>query len=796
MRKKIFILIILFLLILVVGCGEEKELKIIGSNNLELGFEETYKLFSGSVELDSESAYWTSSDRTIALCNNGIIKPLKEGVCDITAVLKSDGTKVATTTITITDALIKAVEIYSREGFSLYVDDVLLLDYKIQPENVNVEMVWSSSDESIAIVDDTGCVTGKSVGRTTIRLQSGKAVSEVEVVVKERVTELQMTSSNNAIVGQSFKMSFNVEDAIVTLEDNDGIIERIGNYYFARKVGTVKAKVSSKSLSSLKNEFEIHVYDGTSMEKQCNKMHVNSNVDTTIVKNTANTLSDVQKLGQMMVMNTSLNSVKEDDDGLYFTDTVSGRIQKVYLVDFYENKFFGNYHFSSINGVDDSKETLNLYYKYAFATNTIGSLNIVNASRLNYQGYFSYKINNKGIGNLAQNQVETYYQNIATQLKELGYNIIIEDGYTSYNELGVFKKDNIENNYYSTLARKSYEKLGIMVGYDVDYLEDYNKTAQCLINLVNNDVDFIQIEYNASDFSDGKSTIEYLRDVLQYEGIIYLNTDYYNFAYEDDEVGLAYDYYLNAILQGADLINVPLSLSTSRWYRDGFNEIVLPMCDRLINEYTSNDKLKQRIDESVERIITKKYEYKCIEATEISENDIDHSATNRTVSTILKSSYEVSEGFKKIEKDNNFIVFGYQFNTGSYYDGGRIQYNFVKNVQESFGKDYKLTAYSDYYNGYESYKDSYDVNDQVVILLNSEYYTYSYDSGHGRVYDSMNLINMIKDIYKLGVTNIQVIVIGSPSIEASLPDYVEVIQTNSSYTIGFSEIIDILKNGK
>ena len=792
MKKNIVLLIILFLLIIVVGCENEEKLKIEGADILEIGFDETFKLFNGNREIDPESAYWTSSDRSIALCNNGVIKPLKEGICNITAVLKNDGTKIATTTISITDAIIKSIEIYSRDGYTLFVDDVLILDYKIQPQDVNVKLTWSSDNPQIASVDETGCVTGKSVGKTNIILKSGKAISVVEVAVKEKVTELKMTCSNTAIVGQSFKLSFNIDDVNVSLENNDGILEKIGNYYFAKKTGTVKVKATSKSFSSLKNEFDINVIEG---EK--NKMHSKNNNEEEI-SSSFNAFNDMQKFSQKIVMYTALNNVKEDDDGAFINETVSGRMQKVYLIDYYENKIFGNYQFSSINGVDDAKGNLNTYYNYSFATNNFGSFNILDVDILNRQGYFSYKINNNGLAHLQTSQFEAYYNAIGTQLREYGYNVVIENGYNYSKQLNSYSDDIIEENYYSTLARKSYEKLGIMVGYKLEYVEEPNYVTMIknAINLVNNDVDLIQIDYNYQNFVNSMSLVEYLRNELEYEGLIYLNTDYYDFYYEDNSIESAFNYFKTALLQGVDFINAPVAFSSRGWYRDGFNEIVLPMYDTALSEYSSNVEFKEKVDESAKRIIGKKCEYNVNVEQKISEANIDHSTSNKYVSSILKSLYKVSDDFKPINKDDRLVVFGYQYSKGSYYEGGRTNYNFVKNIQESFGKNYNMIGYNDYYSGFNAYKEDYNSSDQVVFLMNNKSYSYSYTVDGRRVYDNINLIEMVESIRDLGVNNICVILTDDPYLESNLPDYCAIINSYANYTIGYSEIIDILKNGK
>ena len=249
-------------------------------------------------------------------------------------------------------------------------------------------------------------------------------------------------------------------------------------------------------------------------------------------------------------------------------------------------------------------------------------------------------------------------------------------------------------------------------------------------------------------------------------------------------------------MQGVDFINAPVAFSSRGWYRDGFNEIVLPMYDTALSEYSSNVEFKEKVDESAKRIIGKKCEYNVNVEQKISEANIDHSTSNKYVSSILKSLYKVSDDFKPINKDDRLVVFGYQYSKGSYYEGGRTNYNFVKNIQESFGKNYNMIGYNDYYSGFNAYKEDYNSSDQVVFLMNNKSYSYSYTVDGRRVYDNINLIEMVESIHDLGVNNICVILTDDPYLESELPDYCAIINSYANYTIGYSEIIDILKNGK
>ena len=126
MKKCISMIIIFLLLMTFVACESDKGLRIEGLQELELGYTENYKVFLGNEEVNPDDLYWTISDRTVLLCNDNEIIPLKEGTCDITAVLKTDGEKVAKLTVNVIDAKVKKIEIVGKD--IVFVNDILNLD--------------------------------------------------------------------------------------------------------------------------------------------------------------------------------------------------------------------------------------------------------------------------------------------------------------------------------------------------------------------------------------------------------------------------------------------------------------------------------------------------------------------------------------------------------------------------------------------------------------------------------------------------------------------------------------------
>lgn len=70
-----------------------------------------------------------------------------------------------------------------------------LLTRTVTPEDYTDEVIWRSSDTSIATVTDTGLVTGRAPGTVTIRVNIGDASASCRVTVVQPVTSISITSS-------------------------------------------------------------------------------------------------------------------------------------------------------------------------------------------------------------------------------------------------------------------------------------------------------------------------------------------------------------------------------------------------------------------------------------------------------------------------------------------------------------------------------------------------------------------------------------------------------------------------
>ena len=170
-------------------------------------------------DADDKSVTWASSNTAVATVDaSGVVTAVAPGTADIT-VTTTDGGKTATTTV-IVNAKIIPVE-YVDLGpatLTLKEGESFVMAGAVNPSNAADQVItWSSSNPSVATVDDTGKVTAVSEGTATITITShdgGHTASSVVTVVKNiiHVTSVALNKTTlNLKVGDSEQLTATVK---------------------------------------------------------------------------------------------------------------------------------------------------------------------------------------------------------------------------------------------------------------------------------------------------------------------------------------------------------------------------------------------------------------------------------------------------------------------------------------------------------------------------------------------------------------------------------------------------------
>ena len=157
---------------------------LLEPETLSLTESETWQL-SATVQPEDaadKTVIWSSSNEEIASVKEGMVTAFAPGEADITA---TSGEVSATCHITVIKKVIHVEQIsLNHTNVSLYVDEQIRLQAQVFPEDATYpDVVWSSSDETIASVDN-GRITAHTAGTALISATADQqsATCTVEVL--------------------------------------------------------------------------------------------------------------------------------------------------------------------------------------------------------------------------------------------------------------------------------------------------------------------------------------------------------------------------------------------------------------------------------------------------------------------------------------------------------------------------------------------------------------------------------------------------------------------------------------
>lgn len=217
------------------------------SYNLGLG-----KSFNLVATVTSENAtnqhvIWVSSDENVAVVNDkGKVTGVKLGYATITAVAEDGSGAEASCEIRV----VKPVEsvTLNKTYMTLYVGDSASLKATVKPQKATIKsLIWTSSDTSVAIVDDDGVVTALKAGNVTITAKaqdsSGKKAT-CTLYVFDRVPSTGITLQDKKItLVQGESKIINV--VLTPTNSTDGVTWSTDNAAVAsvdKKTGKITAK--------------------------------------------------------------------------------------------------------------------------------------------------------------------------------------------------------------------------------------------------------------------------------------------------------------------------------------------------------------------------------------------------------------------------------------------------------------------------------------------------------------------------------------------------------------------------
>ncbi len=167
------------------------------SVSLTVGETETLTATVRPNDATDKSVTWSTTDASVATVKNGVVTAVKAGTATIT-VTTNDQEKSASCAITVTQ-LVTSISL-NKASLTLNEGEEETLTPTVKPDNADDKsLTWTSSDSSVAAVDENGKVTAVSKGFATIKAEtkdgSGKSAT-CDVTVKRLVASIEFDKAS------------------------------------------------------------------------------------------------------------------------------------------------------------------------------------------------------------------------------------------------------------------------------------------------------------------------------------------------------------------------------------------------------------------------------------------------------------------------------------------------------------------------------------------------------------------------------------------------------------------------
>ena len=238
--------------------SDSKEFKLIQTGHpvTELTLNKTsVTLLAGESEILAASAFpldtkvqWSSSSPAIASVDqNGKVTGIDNGTTIIT-VASADGTKTATCEVTVI-VPVTGVSL-DRTSAEIIKGDIMTLTATVAPSNAtNKNVIWTSSNPSVATVSQSGVITAIKAGSTTVVATTidGEKAAACEIVVIVPVNSISLDKESLELIegdGASLTATIGPDDATdkrITWKSSDDSIAIVSSSgaVVAVKAGTV-----------------------------------------------------------------------------------------------------------------------------------------------------------------------------------------------------------------------------------------------------------------------------------------------------------------------------------------------------------------------------------------------------------------------------------------------------------------------------------------------------------------------------------------------------------------------------
>ena len=204
---------------------------------------------------EDKNVTWTSSDpESVSVDKDGNIKGLKgtQNPVTITGTLKNGKTVESKVTVVVK---IDSIEL-NKASTEINKGESETLKVTINPEDTSEDktVTWTSSDPTVATVDENGKVTAVGAGNTVITAQVGTFTKECAVKVNVPITSVTINEKDKTIAkGESTTLTSTVnpedttEDKTITWSSSNESVAKVDQNGVVTAVGAGDATITAKA---------------------------------------------------------------------------------------------------------------------------------------------------------------------------------------------------------------------------------------------------------------------------------------------------------------------------------------------------------------------------------------------------------------------------------------------------------------------------------------------------------------------------------------------------------------------
>lgn len=269
MNNTKYLYIIIMLLFLLVGCNpiNSSPVIVIEEKDVELYVGDIY---TPTITVENIADYelaFTTDSRIISIVNNEITC-LEVGTCEVIVTLKNVN-NVSPVTINIKVKEKKPTKFTCNNELRITINQTYQLTPYIEPLDSNFEIEYSSADESIVEVSETGLLKGVSEGRTYVNLSIKKypnfKTKVLVIVNKPQPNEITVVDNLSLTYNQTYNLIWNIlpieadQNVFFSSSDNSIVSVDTNGVLTAHKYGSCIIKITSQTNNNIFKEINVFV---------------------------------------------------------------------------------------------------------------------------------------------------------------------------------------------------------------------------------------------------------------------------------------------------------------------------------------------------------------------------------------------------------------------------------------------------------------------------------------------------------------------------------------------------------